>query len=72
MSQKARKAALAFGGLIAAGGIFSGIISLANRYLRTHGLLNPFSRFTLILILAAGLYFIYRRFASRLDRISKE
>ena len=69
MRSKAQKTIAAFAVLIIMGGTYAGIISLCNRYLRTHGLLNSFSKVALIAVLGFGLYHIYRWFYNRLNSL---
>lgn len=63
---------MAFSRLILAVGVYAGLISLLNRYLREHALLNQFTQITLMVVLAIGLYRIYRWFCHRLDSISNQ
>ncbi len=71
MNNKIKKLIFAIVLFSVMGGVYAGIISLGNRYLRNHDLLNPYTEGLIVLILYMGMYFIYRRFSRRLDRISK-
>ncbi|MBJ2188437.1 MAG: hypothetical protein HFJ87_10185 [Muribaculaceae bacterium] len=51
-------------------GIYSGVIALANNYLRTHGMLTPTTKFIIGVALGLGLILIYRWFSRQLDKIS--
>ena len=71
MTDKTKKYISAFVLFILTGGIYGGFICLCNRYLRTHDLLNPYVKGMFTFILCMGIYFIYRWFSKRLDKISK-
>ena len=71
MSNKVKKCIIAFVLFIVMCVVYVGIISLGNRYLRNHDLLNPYTEGVIVFILYIGMYFIYRRFSKRLDKISK-
>ena len=71
MTNKTKKYIFAFVLFILMGGVSAGIMSIGNRYLRTHDLLNPYVKGMFTFILCMGIYFIYRWFSKRLDKISK-
>ena len=70
MNTKVKKTMVAFVWLVVMAGVYSGIIAICNRFLRENGLLTPFTKFALILILTYGLYRIYRWFCNRISKIS--
>lgn len=70
MDTKVKKAMIAFVWLVVMAGVYSGIVAICNRSLRENGLLNPFTKFALTLILTYGLYRIYRWFYDRISKIS--
>lgn len=65
-----KKTFFAFAVLIVSAGMYSGVIALANNYLRTHGMLTPITKFMIGVALGLGLILIYRWFSRRLDKIS--
>ncbi len=69
--RKPRKYFFAFILFIIMCGVYAGIMSVGNRYLRTHDLLNPLAKGLITFFLCLGMYLIYRRFSRWLDSISK-
>lgn len=72
MNNKTKKFIVAFVLFLIMGGVYAGIVSLGNRYLRNHDLLNPYTEGLIVFFLCMGMYFIYRWFSKWLDRLSKQ
>ncbi len=72
MNNKVNKCIFAFVLFLIMGGAYAGIMSIGNRYLHNHDLLNPYTEGVIVFILYMGMYFIYRWFSKRLDRISNK
>lgn len=72
MKNTIRKTAGAFLLLLLYAGVYGGTISLCNRYLREHHILNNISQFILAVVLYVGFYAIYRKFIKRLKSIDNE
>lgn len=67
-----KRITLSFVIFILAGGMFGGIISIVNQYLRKNDLATPFSKTILIAILIFSLYHLWRWLCRRLDASIKD